>query len=377
VAIWPSPLEALVSMSTTTNWANFGHFWRNKKVFVTGHTGFKGGWLAMWLTMMGAKVTGFSLPPNTNPSLYAKARIDKLIEQSQLGDIRDYEKLKLALVESEPEVVFHLAAQPLVRYSYQNPLETYQTNVMGTAHLLEAMRYIDSVRAAVIITTDKCYENTEKLTAYAETDPMGGYDPYSSSKGCTELVVSAYQRSFFSKEKYTTHRLAIATARAGNVIGGGDWSQDRLIPDALKAFEAEKTLSIRNPAAVRPWQHVLDPLAGYLVLGQRLFESGPLFIGAWNFGPHTEDEKPVSAVIDTLAQILGPTARWERDGTTHPHEASVLRLDFTKAREQLGWQPRWPLNVALNKTVAWHQAVKANQNMHEFSLTQIAEYSVS
>jgi CDP-glucose 4,6-dehydratase len=364
-------------MSITTKRDNFGNFWRNKKVFVTGHTGFKGGWLTIWLTMMGAKVTGFSLPPHTTPSLYMKARIDKLIEQSQFGDIRDYEKLKLALVESEPEVVFHLAAQPLVRYSYQNPLETYQTNVMGTAHLLEAMRYIDSVRAAVIITTDKCYENTEKLTAYAETDPMGGYDPYSSSKGCAELVVSAYQRSFFSKEKYTTHRLAIATARAGNVIGGGDWSQDRLIPDTLKAFEAEQTLSIRNPAAVRPWQHVLDPLAGYLVLGQRLFESGPLFIGAWNFGPRAEDEKPVSAVIDSLAQILGPTAKWEHDGSTQPHEASVLRLDCEKAREQLGWQPRWPLNVALNKTVAWHQAVKANQNMHEFSLTQITEYNVS
>ncbi len=352
---------------------NNGQFWLNKKVFITGHTGFKGGWLSLWLTLMGAKVTGFALPPNTIPSMYSLADIESTIFFSQLGDIRDYQSLKSAMIAAAPDVVFHLAAQPLVKYSYQNPIETYQTNVMGTAHVLEAMRNIETIRAALIITTDKCYENNDKQTAYNEMDPMGGFDPYSSSKGCAELVVSAYQRSFFSKQNPP---LAVATARAGNVIGGGDWSADRLLPDAFKAFDAGKPLLIRNLNAIRPWQHVLEPLAGYLLLAQKLFESGSVYVGGWNFGPDSRSEKPVSEVIELLTRMWGPTAKWQQDGTFHAHEASSLKLDCSKANSCLGWLPQWTLEVALQKTVDWQNAVKANINMNKFSLAQIIEYQL-
>lgn len=352
-------------------------FWRGKKVFLTGHSGFKGGWLTLWLTLMGAKVTGYSLPPNTKPSMFAVCGVQDVAECSLFGDIREYQQLERAMKDAAPDIVFHLAAQPLVRHSYVHPVETYQTNVMGTVNLLEAMRQIRTIRAAIIVTTDKCYENTEQSVAFSEDDPMGGHDPYSSSKGCAEIVVSAYQRSFFSRDTYPTHGVAIATARAGNVIGGGDWSVDRLVPDALAAFQTGQYLSIRNPNAIRPWQHVLDPLAGYLVLAKKLFESGVTYNGAWNFGPDPENEKRVVDVISSLASAWGPSAKWRYDEAIHAHEARFLKLDCSKAHSQLDWRPQYPLEIALQKTVEWHLAASASKNMREFSNSQIAEYRLS
>lgn len=349
-------------------------FWKGKKVFLTGHTGFKGGWLSLWLASMGAKVTGYALAPNTTPNLSDVLAIESLIARSYIADIRDLESLQKAMSEAKPDVVIHMAAQPLVRYSYVHPVETYATNVMGTVHVLESTRSIDSLRATVVVTTDKCYENKEWVWGYRENEPMGGYDPYSNSKGCAELVTSAYRQSYFSNPSSINK---VASARAGNVIGGGDWSEDRLIPDAIKAFEAKKPLMIRNPLATRPWQHVLEPLSGYLILTQALYEQGSAFASAWNFGPRDGDNRSVQEVVDFLVSEWGDAARWEKEGSEQPHEANLLKLDCSKARAQLGWVPKWDLETATKKIVQWQKAYQAKENMQEVSLAQINQYMSS
>ncbi|QWE20920.1 CDP-glucose 4,6-dehydratase [Polynucleobacter sp. AP-Kolm-20A-A1] len=352
-------------------------FWMGKRVFLTGHTGFKGGWLALWLASIGAKVTGYALTPNTNPNFYEVAKVAGDLEQSHIADIRDLDRLKQTMAEARPEIVIHMAAQPLVRYSYLNPVETYATNVMGTVHILESIRNLDCVRAVVVVTTDKCYENKEWSWGYRENEPMGGHDPYSNSKGCAELVTSAYRQSYFSPEKYAQHQVAIASARAGNVIGGGDWSEDRLIPDAIKAFETQQSLMIRNPLATRPWQHVLEPLSGYLILAQALYQEGAKFDGGWNFGPRDEDARAVQEVIDLLIKNWPSAASWTQDQSEQPHEAHSLKLDCSKARQYLNWVPRWNLEQAIKNITQWHEAQHQKSNMHEMSLMQIAAYQNS
>ena len=346
-------------------------FWNGKRVFLTGHTGFKGSWLSLWLVSMGAKVTGYALAPNTTPNLFNVLAIDSLIEKSYIADIRDLTTLQKAMSEARPDVLIHMAAQPLVRYSYANPVETYATNVMGTVHVLESVRSINTVQATVVITTDKCYENKDWAWGYRENESMGGYDPYSNSKGCAELVTSAYRRSYFSEPK-STNRLA--SARAGNVIGGGDWSEDRLIPDAIKSFEGNRPLMIRNPLATRPWQHVLEPLSGYLILGQSLYEQGSAFASGWNFGPRDEDNRAVQEVVDLLISEWGDKACWKKEGSEQPYEANLLKLDCSKARTQLRWVPKWKLEVAIQKIIQWQKAYKAKENMQEISLAQINHY---
>ena len=349
-------------------------FWNGKRVFLTGHTGFKGGWLSLWLASMGAKVTGYALAPNTEPNFFKVAQVEKDLEQSFIADIRNLEVLKEAMKKAMPEIVIHMAAQPLVRYSYVNPVETYATNVMGTVHVLEAVRSMACVRAVVVVTTDKCYENKEWAWGYRENEPMGGHDPYSNSKGCAELVTSAYRESYFSPQKYNSHHVSIASARAGNVIGGGDWSQDRLIPDAIKAFEEGESLMIRNPLATRPWQHVLEPLSGYLVLAQALYKNGAKFDGGWNFGPHDEDARPVQEVINLLIAEWGSGANWKQDGGEQPHEAHSLKLDCSKARHYLAWVPKWGLEKAIKNIALWQRAYQAQSDMHQVSLQQIKQY---
>lgn len=346
-------------------------FWRNKKVFLTGHTGFKGGWLLYWLHLMGAKIIGYALPPNTQPAIYDVLQLEELMEHSYIGDIRDINTLSQSLIESAPDVVIHMAAQPLVRYSYSHPLETYAVNIMGTAHLLEALRLVPSVRATVIVTTDKCYENIERKAGYSEEDPMGGYDPYSSSKGCAELLTSAYRRSFFSD---LDNHNAIASARAGNVIGGGDWSADRLIPDAIRAFEKNQALVIRNPLATRPWQHVLEPLSGYLVLAQTLYQQGQDYASGWNFGPDDEDARSVQEVIDLFIEYWGSGACWHQDSSAQPHEAQLLRLNCAKSKAKLNWRPKWHLENALEKIVTWHHAFNEGLDMRAITQSHIQDY---
>ena len=348
-------------------------FWKDKRVFLTGHTGFKGGWLSIWLSSMDAKVTGYALAPNTNPSFFEVVGVASLLEQNHIADVRDLTSLKSAMKQANPDVLIHMAAQPLVRYSYDNPLETFSTNVMGTANLLEAARTIEGLKAIVVVTTDKCYENQEWLWGYRENEPLGGADPYSSSKACAELVTSAYRQSFFSGNLATSNA-ALASARAGNVFGGGDWSVDRLVPDAHTAFDAGKPLILRNPLATRPWQHVLEPLSGYLVLAQALFEHGKQFASAWNFGPDDEGNQTVEQVIDLLSSIWGNTARWQQDPEAQPHEAHLLKLDCSKAHQQLRWTPKWKLAQSIEKIVQWHKALKAGKNMKAISLEQINEY---
>ncbi len=346
-------------------------FWRGRRVFLTGHTGFKGGWLSLWLQSLGAEVHGFALEPPTTPNLFGVAHVAQGMVGT-LGDIRDAAVVKRALAACRPEIVIHMAAQPLVRLSYAEPVATYATNVMGTVHLLEAVRTTPGVQAVVNVTTDKCYENREWVWGYREDEPMGGHDPYSNSKGCSELVTSAYRRSFFS-----AGGPALASARAGNVIGGGDWAADRLVPDILRAFERGEPVVIRNPSATRPWQHVLEPLSGYLVLAQQLVQSGQACAEAFNFGPRDEDARPVAWIVERLAERWGPTARWQVDGGSHPHEANYLKLDISKAHARLGWQPRWRLSQALDQIVAWHQAWLSHGDMRALCLQQIATYTES
>ncbi|MBP0628127.1 CDP-glucose 4,6-dehydratase [Cupriavidus sp. AcVe19-1a] len=348
-------------------------FWRGKRVFLTGHTGFKGSWLSLWLQSLGAELTGFALSPPTRPSLFEEAHVSGGM-RSIIGDIRDLPALRQAMHSAQPEIVIHMAAQPLVRYSYQNPVETYATNVMGTVHLFEAVRNTPGVKAVVNITTDKCYENREWVWGYRENEPMGGYDPYSNSKGCAELVSAAYRSSFFNATSHAQHGIALATVRAGNVIGGGDWAQDRLIPDILTAFEQGKIVSIRNPHAIRPWQHVLEPLRGYLILAERLHEQGPAFAEGWNLGPGDEDAKPVGWIVEQLAEMWGNGARWQIDTGHHPHEATYLKLDVSKARSRLNWRPILGLNDALKLIVDWAKQRQAGTDIRQLTLAQIHGY---
>lgn len=350
-------------------------FWRGKKVFITGHTGFKGSWLCLWLHKLGARITGYALNPPTEPSLFELCKVSELVD-SIIGDIRKRDKLTEAMRAAGPEIVIHLAAQPLVRDSYKNPVETYEINVMGTINLLEAVRKCNSVKSVVNVTTDKCYENKEWLWGYRENEPMGGYDPYSNSKACSELVTSAYRRSFFNTENYLNHGVALASARAGNVLGGGDWATDRLIPDCIRAILKNEKIIIRNPYAIRPWQHVLEPLSGYLALAQKLYEDGPKYAEAWNFGPSDEDARSVRWIVERLAEMR-KDVNWQCDETLQPHEAHYLKLDSSKAKSRLCWQPRWGLQIALQKTLEWHQAWRNDENMYALTLKQIAEYQAA
>lgn len=345
-------------------------FWKDKKVLVTGHTGFKGGWIALWLQQVGADVTGFALPPPTQPSLFTLARVENGM-RSIIGDVRDFEKLQSVIERCRPQIIIHMAAQSLVRQSYADPVTTYATNVMGTVNMLEVVRRAESVKVVVNITSDKCYENREWMWGYRENDSIGGYDPYSSSKGCAELVTATYQNIFSSS---SGNQVALASARAGNVIGGGDWSTDRLIPDMVKAFMAGQPVMIRSPQAVRPWQHVLEPLNGYLVLAEKLWAMNKKFAGAWNFGPRDDDCQPVSWVVDQLAKQWGNGARWELDANVHPHEANFLKLDCTKAKTNLGWTPKLTLREALIHTIDWYRAYCAKDDMRVKTLEQITEY---
>ncbi len=350
-------------------------FWHNKRVFVTGHTGFKGGWLSLWLQKLGAKLTGFSLQPSTNPNFFEIAQVHQEM-MSIIGDIRDGNALTEALQQAKPDIVIHMAAQPLVRSSYLDPIKTYSTNVMGTVNLLEAVRQqLPQIRAVVNVTTDKCYENKEWVWGYRENDSLGGYDPYSSSKSCSELVTAAYRNSFFNSKNSELYNVGLATARAGNVIGGGDWSQDRLIPDMLRAINNSKNIEIRNPHSIRPWQHVLEPINGYLQLAEKLYLLGGEFGEAFNFGPRENDTKSVLSVVEEFAKYWGEGITWKFDSGNHPHEAQSLKLDCSKANLKLGWEPQWNLDKAIESTVAWHKAYIHKKDMRAYSLKQIDEYS--
>jgi len=345
-------------------------FWKDKRVFLTGHTGFKGSWLSLWLQSMGAVVKGYSLEPPTNPSLFREARIGEGME-SQIGDIRDLETLKKSLENFNPEILIHMAAQPLVRYSYIEPIETYSTNVMGTVNVLEAAKLCKNLKSIVSVTTDKCYENKEWSWGYRENEPLGGHDPYSSSKACAELVTSAYKRSFFN----TSGTASIASARAGNVIGGGDWASDRLIPDILRAFEESKPVIVRNPLSIRPWQHVLEPLSGYLILAEELYENGDKFSEPWNFGPLDSDCKSVEWILDKMVQNWGEGASWILDDDNNPHEANFLKLDCSKASIRLNWLPNWSLDETLNLIIEWHKKWKNGADMKDACLKEIMKYN--
>lgn len=342
--------------------------WAGRRVLVTGHTGFKGGWLALWLARMGARVSGLALPPATSPSLYETARIDGVLH-STFADIRDPSAVASCVARARPEVVFHLAAQPLVRASYEDPVGTFATNVMGTAHLLDALRKCETVRAIVVVTSDKCYENREWLWGYRESEAMGGHDPYSASKGCTELLVASWRRSFLEGRPNTA---LLASARAGNVIGGGDWSADRLVPDMIRAFSAGEAVTLRSPQSVRPWQHVLEPVAGYLMLAQQLLEGNSAFAQGWNFGPGDEDTVTVAEVAAILAHHWGEGAAVTIDPSAADlHEATLLRLDCSQARQLLRWRPRWSLHTALSRVCDWHRAHLAREDMRALCERQI------
>jgi CDP-glucose 4,6-dehydratase len=345
-------------------------FWKGKKVYLTGHTGFKGSWLSLWLQNMGAIIKGYSLDVNTKPALFSKANVAEEME-SEIGDIRNLEQLVESMVSFSPDILIHMAAQPLVRLSYQEPVDTYTTNVIGTVNVLEAARKCINLKAIVSVTTDKCYENKEWEWGYRENEAMGGHDPYASSKGCAELVTSAYRRSFFSAE----HTASLASARAGNVIGGGDWAEDRLIPDILRAFEKSKPVVIRNPLSTRPWQHVLEPLSGYLVLAQELFLNGDEFAEGWNFGPKDEDCKPVSWILDKMVESWGGKASWSLDKENNPHEAGFLKLDCSKAASRLKWKPKWNLQLTLKSIVDWHQVYSNGGDLKKQCLKEINTYS--
>lgn len=352
-------------------------FWQGKRVFLTGHTGFKGGWLSLWLQSLGAEVTGYALNPPTNPSLFEVASVASGM-RSLIGDVRDLDSLQNVIKEAKPEIVIHMAAQPLVRYSYTNPVETYATNVMGTVHLLESIRHVDTVKAVVNVTSDKCYENREWVWGYREDDAMGGYDPYSNSKGCAELVTAAYRSSFFNPKEYSQHGVSIASARAGNVIGGGDWAGDRLIPDFIRAIVAKQTVVIRSPNAIRPWQHVLEPLSGYLKLAEALYAKGPEYAQAWNFGPNESDAKSVEWIIGQLVANWGDGAYYKIDeSAANLHEAHFLKLDCSKSRSILGWRPQWDATETIQRICGWHKAHLNSHNMQAYTLAEIQQYQTS
>lgn len=344
-------------------------FWRGRSVFITGHTGFKGAWLSLWLAHRGAKVFGYSLPPPTNPSLFEVCRVHEHLAGHRIGDVRDRDSLAQALRESDPEILFHLAAQPLVRESYVDPLFTVETNVLGTLNVLELSRNLKNLRAVVNVTTDKCYDNRETSTPYKESDSLGGYDCYSASKACSEILTSAYRRSFLS-----AHGVHVASARAGNVIGGGDWSRDRLIPDFFRAVQSGTPLRIRYPDSIRPWQHVLEVLRGYLMLAESLSTHGEEFAEAWNFGPDSSESQTVGWVIDNLCSAI-PGASWIVDDAPKPHEAALLTLDSSKSKQRLHWQPTWPLATTLAATTEWYSAYYRGEDMLKRSLHQISLFS--
>ncbi|MFD0716755.1 CDP-glucose 4,6-dehydratase [Paenibacillus sp. GCM10027626] len=352
-------------------------FWKNKRVFLTGHTGFKGSWLSIWLHRMGAKVTGFSLKPPTDPSLYDICDLNSSIN-SVIGDIRDKNALLNALHASEAEIVIHMAAQPLVRYSYKEPVETYETNVLGTLYLMESIRTAVSngqqIKSVLNVTTDKCYDNKEWEWGYRENEPLGGYDPYSSSKACSELVTSSYRNSYFNPTLYNEHGVAIASARAGNVIGGGDWAEDRLIPDCVRSLVKGDPIIIRNPLSIRPWQHVLEPLSGYLMLSENLYRYGIGFAEAWNFGPNEQDAQTVEWIVNRMCNLWGREASYVIDTAPQLHEANYLKLDCSKAKKRLGWQPKWNLETAIEKIVFWNQEYMKKSDVYELCARQIDEY---
>jgi len=370
VELRQGPVEAM-ELNVMTDGVVDPAFWRAKRVLLTGHTGFKGGWLGLWLQQLGAEVQGLALAPPEGHNLFEAARVGEGMG-SAIGDIRDQTFVSRTMAAFRPEIVIHMAAQPLVRLSYAEPVATYATNVMGTVHVLEAVRQTPGVRAVVNVTTDKCYENREWAWGYREDEPMGGHDPYSNSKGCSELVSSAYRRSFLQQGG-----TALATARAGNVIGGGDWASDRLVPDILRAFEGREPVVVRNPHSIRPWQHVLEPLSGYLVLAQRLWTEGAAFAEGWNLGPRDDDARSVQWIVEHLVRQWGGDAAWRLDGVPHPHEAKYLKLDISKARARLGWQPRWRLDEALETIVSWHRGWLAGEDVRALCLRQIDQYTAT
>ncbi|MFC4765804.1 CDP-glucose 4,6-dehydratase [Effusibacillus consociatus] len=353
-------------------------FWNNKKVFVTGHTGFKGSWLCLWLYSLGAKVTGYSLQPPTNPSMFQLCQIDQLVS-SITADIRDIKRLRESLFNADPDIVIHMAAQPLVRESYQSPAETYEINVMGTINLFEAVRSAVNqgkrIKSVINVTSDKCYQNREWSWGYRENDSLGGYDPYSSSKACSELITSSYRSSFFHPKEYAKHGVGLASARAGNVIGGGDWAADRLLPDCIRALLTGKEIMIRNPKATRPWQHVLEPVSGYLLLAEKLYQNGPIYAEGWNFGPNDDDVKPVEWIVKEVCEKWGENAGYKIVQGNQPHEAGFLKLDCSKAKWKLGWNPRWDLEHAICKVIEWTRIYRKNQDLKAISLKQIEEYT--
>lgn len=349
----------------------YKNFWKGKRVLITGHTGFKGSWLAIWLQSLGAEVCGVGLEPNTAPSIFNVANVKEGMI-SHIADVRHGDTIARIFMMFEPEIVFHMAAQPLVLRSYQAPILTYETNVIGTANVLEAARNTGSIKAVVNVTTDKCYENLEWDWGYRENDRLGGYDPYSNSKACSELVTSAYRKSFLDDLG-----VGVATARAGNVIGGGDWSADRLIPDVLKAIEKGQPPRIRSKRSVRPWQHVLEPLSGYLMLAQRLFEEREAYSGAWNFGPHNDDAKEVQWIVERLLSLCGSDLNFIADEAASQHEAKYLKLDISKTVNHLKWKPRWSLNIALQKIVEWNKEYSQENDMRAIILRQIEEFEIA
>ncbi len=348
-------------------------FWNGKKVLITGHTGFKGSWLSAWLQMLGADVVGYALPPHTEPSMFRDANIAEGMTSIE-SDVRDSDRLNDVVAKHQPEIIIHMAAQALVRKSYADPVTTYTTNIIGTMNVLEAVRRNPSVRVVVLITSDKCYENLEWVWGYRENDRMGGHDPYSSSKGCAELLISAYRDSYFNEQNYPQHGVAVASTRAGNVVGGGDWSEDRLVPDTIKAIQSGKPVLIRRPGAIRPWQFVLEPLRGYLELAERLWESGPEYTGAWNFGPDIEEIKPVSWLVERLTTLWEGNASWEVDSGPHPHEDHFLKLDCTKSKSLLDWHPRLSIETIMDWIVEWYQSSARNADMRDLTENQIRRY---
>lgn len=348
-------------------------FWNGKKVLITGHTGFKGSWLSLWLQHLGADVSGFALPAPTEPSLFDVAHVAANM-YSVTGDVRDLDRLRKVISDRRPDMIIHMAAQTIVRASYSNPIETYSTNVMGAVNVLEAIRSSEHVRVVIIVTSDKCYKDNEGVWGYRENDPMGGQDPYSCSKGCAELITSSYIDSFFSQERYGSHGVAVASARAGNAIGGGDWAKDRLIPDIVRAITAGRSVIVRNPNSVRPWQHVLEPLHGYLILAQKLWESGPSYVGAWNFGPNGEDAKPVLWVVERILAMWGNGTKWTLDEGTHPHEDNYLTLDSTRARRLLEWLPKLRLHTVLEWVVDWYRNYQQHSDMRHVSEAEIKRF---
>ena len=359
---WQSAVEKMVN-----------NFWQNKKVFLTGHTGFKGSWASLWLLKSGAKLTGYSLGLPTTPSLFDELKISKEMN-SIFGDVRDAEKLKKSVVDANPDIVIHMAAQPLVRHSYKDPVETYMTNVMGTVHLFEAVRSSSSVKAVVNVTSDKCYENVERIDGYKEHESMGGHDPYSNSKGCSELVTASYRKSFFEKLN-----IGLASGRAGNVIGGGDWADDRLVPDIIKSVELSKVLNIRNPRATRPWQHVLEPVSGYLCLAEKLYMQGQKFAEGFNFGPSKNDHADVESIILKMNSIWNNKIKYQIEPVSdkNPHEANLLSLNCDKARDILKWQPKWNLDQALKNTIDWNQRRWDGDSARKICEDQINQYEKS